>query len=153
MARNRTSRGVLHSAAEMDLWLGPSPYLAPAFDSDEQRRELWFRHREQMMEQFGSRGRRPQAWWRYEAGELRWPGRDRERSTLYEAGLLGEEERAELLAYWREQFDRAHDPGFFHCGGPGQFLEGEAARRAHFAWADIPPALVEAWSAERPNAG
>jgi hypothetical protein len=98
MARNRTSRGQLDGIAEMDLWLGPSPYLAPVFDSDEQRRELWFRHRDQMMEQHGSRGRRPVAWWRYEACELRWPGYDRERSTLYEAGLLGEAERAELLS-------------------------------------------------------
>jgi hypothetical protein len=152
MARNRTGRGQLGGLAEMELWLGPSPYLSPAFDSDEQRRESWFRHRNQLMEQFGSRGRRPVAWWRYEAGELCYPGYDRERSTLYEAGLLGEGERAELLAYWREQFDRAGAPGFFLCEGPGRFLHGDAARRAHCRWADIPPALVAAWSAEGPNA-
>src|SRR5262249_6606266 len=71
MARNRTSRGQLGGIAEMELWLGPFPHLPPAFDSDEQRRELWFRHRDRLMEQFGAHGRRPQAWWRYEAGESR----------------------------------------------------------------------------------
>jgi len=101
------------------------------------------------MEQHGSRGRRPWAWWRYEAGELRHPGYGRERSTLYEAGLLAEAELAELLAYWREQFDRACGPDFFHCEGPGIFLRGVAARRAHCRWADIPRALVAAWRAER----
>jgi hypothetical protein len=149
MRSSRSHPGRLGDIAEMELWLGPFPHLPPAFDSDEQRRELWFRHRDRLMEQFGAHGRRPQAWWRYEAGELRHPGYDRERSTLYEAGLLAEAERAELLAYWREQFDRAHGDGFFYCGGPGQILEGAAARRAHFEWADIPPALVAVWSAER----
>jgi hypothetical protein len=149
--KTRSHRERLSAAAEMELWLGPSPYLPPAFDSDEQRRELWFRHREQLMEQFGSRGRRPRAWWRYEAGDLRHPGRDRERSTLYEANILAEAERAELLAYWREQFDRASAPDFFHCEGPGRFLHGAAARRAHCRWADIPHALVAAWSAEHPR--
>jgi hypothetical protein len=142
-------RDQLGSLAEMELWLGgPLPHLPPAFDSDEQRRAVWFRHRARLMENHGSRGRRPAAWWRYEAGDLHYPGYNRERSTLYEAGLLAEAERAELLAYWRGQFERAWDPNFFHCGGPGKILHGAAARRAHFEWADIPPALVEAWSAE-----
>src|SRR5262245_12974140 len=137
MARNRTGRDQLSGTTEMDLWLGPSPNLPPAFDSDEQRRELWFRHRERLMELLGSHGRRPMAWWRYEAGELRYPGYDRERSTLYEAGLLAEAERAELLAHWREEFDRAYDRDFFCCKGPRKFLHGAAARREHFKWADI----------------
>ena len=86
-------------------------------------------------------------WWLFEAGDLRYPGRDLERSTLFEAGLLGDEEEAELLADWRCEFDRAHGPNFFHCAS-GKILRGEAARHAHLKWADIPPALVEEWSAE-----
>src|SRR5262245_66538923 len=86
-------RDQLGSLAEMKLWLGgPLPHLPSAFDSDEQRRAVWFRHRARLMENHGSRGRRPAAWWHYESGELRWPGRDRERSTLYAAGMLAEAE-------------------------------------------------------------
>jgi hypothetical protein len=131
----------------MTLVYGPDPQWA-AFVSDEQCREVWLRHRGRLMEQFGSHGRRPMAWWRYEAGDLRYPGHDREQSTLYEAGLLAEAERAELLVHWREEFDRAHGPHFFHCAGPGRILHGAAARRQHFKWADIPRALVAAWHAE-----
>jgi hypothetical protein len=60
-------------------------------------------------------------------------------------GLLSEAERAALLTRWRHEFDRARDPAFFVCLGPGQFLDGDAAREAHHVWSDIPPALVEAW--------
>jgi hypothetical protein len=49
--------------------------------------------------------------------------------------------------------DRARDPAFFVCLGPGQFLGGDAARKAHHVWSDIPPALVEAWrKKEEPRA-
>jgi hypothetical protein len=95
----------------------------------------------------GSNGHRPLAWWRYEA-PFPYPGYDSEQSTLYEADLLAETERAELVAFWREQFDRASDPNFFFTGR-GEILRGEAAHRAHCRWADIPPSLIEAWSAER----
>jgi hypothetical protein len=146
--RTRPHRGQLDAIAEMELRLGPSPYLPSAFDSSEHARAAWFRHRDWLLEQHRNPGRRPVAWWAFEAGELRYPGRDRERSTLYEAGLLAEGEREELLRYWREQFDRARDPGFFHCSGPGRILHGAAACREHYRWADIPSALVEEWSAE-----
>jgi hypothetical protein len=76
------------------------------------------------------------AWWSYEA-PIPWPGYERERSTLYAAGLLGEDEKAELEAEWRREFDRAQEPGFTICLGPGEHLEGAAARRVHFRWADI----------------
>jgi hypothetical protein len=75
------------------------------------------------------------------------PGYDRERSTLYQAGLLGEDERRELMAYWRQEFDRASGADFFCCVG-GKNLHGAAARREHFRWADIPPPLVAAWGAQ-----
>jgi hypothetical protein len=136
--------------AEMDLWLGYDPNRPPPFASDEERRALWFRHREQLMEWFGGRGRRPLAWWRYEAPDLglEFPGMALERSTLWSAGVLTASERTELEAEWRRQFDRAQVPDFSHCKGPGEFLRGAPARAALYAWADIPPALVEAWSAE-----
>jgi hypothetical protein len=138
----------LTASQEQELWLGPNPNLGSQFNGAEHARAAWSRHRVRLLELFGSHGRRPLAWWRFEA-TIDHPGYARERSALYEANMLAEAERAELLRYWREQFDRAHGPDFFYCGGPGQTLEGAAARCAHFEWADIPPALVEAWSAER----
>jgi hypothetical protein len=51
-------------------------------------------------------------------------------------GLLFDNERAELLTRWREEFDRAQEPGFAHCIGhakPGDtfatWLSGKAAKR------------------------
>jgi hypothetical protein len=110
---------------------------------------MWFRHRDRLMQSFGVRGRRPLAWWAYEAKDLRWPGHDREQSTLYEAGVLAEAERVELETFWRQEFARASAPDFVHCAGQGKFLHGAAARRAHFKWADIPKGLIGTWREER----
>jgi hypothetical protein len=88
------------------------------------------------------------AWWQYEA-PIAWRGLERQASTLYEAGLLGESEKAELETDWRREFDQAQDPGFWICLGPGEQLEGAAARRAHYRDVDIPRTLVKRWTAER----
>jgi hypothetical protein len=139
----------LSAAAVMDLWLGPAADQPPAFASDDERRALWLRHRDELMNWYGGHGHRPMAWWRYYSGDIRFPGPDRERSTLFEAGVLSERERVELVKDWRVEFDRAHAPDFFLCEGPGRFLYGAAARCAHFEWADIPCALVDDWTAAR----
>jgi hypothetical protein len=133
---------------EMELWLG-APDAGSSFASEEERSAAWFRHRDRLMAMWATGGKRPVAWWQYEApAELYYPGPDYERSTLFEADLLSESEKAELLAYWRREFDRANAPGFSHCAGPGKFFAGEEAREAHIKWADIPPTLVEEWTAE-----
>jgi hypothetical protein len=138
----------LTRAQEMELWLGASD-SGSSFADEMQRRTAWFRHRGRLMGYWGCHGKRPQAWWLYEAPvELYYPGPDYERSTLFEFGLLAETERAELLANWRREFNRANAPGFFYCAGAGKFLDGEEARAAHYRWADIPDTLVEEWSAE-----
>jgi len=138
---------------ELELWLGPGSQ-GSLFESNEERREVWFRHRDRLMEMWGRRGRRPMAWWTYEA-PFAYPGFDRETVVLYEAGLLGETELAELTAEWRRQFERAQEPGFEHCIGsakPGDtfatWLEGRAAKRAHYRWAHISPTLVKLYSAD-----
>jgi hypothetical protein len=56
------------------------------------------------------------------------------------------------LKDWREEFARAWQPSFFFTAGPGEILHGEAARQKHFAWADIPSALVQQWEAARQRA-
>jgi hypothetical protein len=134
---------------DAEMWYGPDPDPghASAFETVERARRYWADNRARLMPILAVDGRRPWGWWAFEADAPRHPGYDRERSTLYEAGLLGAEEAAELLADWRHEFDRANGADFFCCVG-GKNLRGAAARHEHFKWADIPPALVEAWSAE-----
>jgi hypothetical protein len=135
----------------MSLWLGEAPHR-PAFRDDKERREAWLHHRDELLARFGARGRRPAGWWDYEA-PIKYPGHDYESAALYEAGLLTEAEAAELVRHWREEFDRAQEPGFAHCIGHrrrgdtfASFLTGIAAQRAHYKWAGIPRALVRQWT-------
>jgi hypothetical protein len=132
---------------ELELWLGPS-HRGSAFGSRGELHAAWLRHRDRIMAAWAKNGRRPQGWWEFEA-PFPHPDYECERSTLYEAGLLGEEEKAELAAWWREQFERTFKPHFFVCDGPGRIFEGAVARRKHFAWADIPRRLIDEWTRER----
>jgi hypothetical protein len=79
---------------EMELWLGRSRH-GSAFRDDEQRRALWFEHRDRLMGYWGNNGRRPQAWWKFEA-PFKYPGFNRERSALWEGNLLGAAEARAL---------------------------------------------------------
>ena len=117
-----------------ELWLGACN--GSVFDSPEQLRDAWDRGRAVVMRLWAHGGRRPQGWWHLdpEAEGLRYPGYDRERSFLYAAGVLTEEERAALEREWRREFDAA-------CG-----LD-VAERRAHYEHHDIPRELVRRWSA------
>jgi hypothetical protein len=138
----------------MDLWLGSGPLFNPEpFKSDAERSAAWFAHRDVLLARHGRHGRRPHGWWSYEAGDLRYPGYNAEPATLYTAGLLGEEEARELVSNWRREFERAQQANFFHCEGPGRFLAGAAARRAHYRWAGIPRDLLREWKAQRRRQG
>jgi hypothetical protein len=144
---HRASRSRLTDVQEMTLQYGPSPRWN-AFDSEEEHASAWARNRDRFLAHY-RRGRRPMAWWRFEAGDLRYPGYDRERSVLYEAGLLGDAELRELVSEWRRQFLRTYEPNFFFTDSPDRILRGAAARQAHFDWADIPDKLIEQWTEER----
>ena len=147
----RPSRRRLSASQEMALWMGEAPHK-PAFHNENEAREAWSCHGDRLLAALGKHGRRPMAWWHFEAG-FPWPGRDREQSVLFEAGALTEEEAAELVAFWRQQFERAQKPDFFFCEGPGRFFRGAAARRRHYAWADIPDRLVKEWEAANRRRG
>jgi hypothetical protein len=127
----------LSASALMELWLGPSPFLGSAFETREQLQDAWVRGRDRVMALFGTPGRRPQGWWEFEAGALKYPGLEAEAAVLYEAGLLGKQERAELEAEWRAEYDKAR--GF----------KDAAARRVRLKWAGVPRSLIKAWKAER----
>jgi hypothetical protein len=133
----------------MELWLGAGHH-GSTFASDEHRQLAWLRYRDRAMQWFAKDGRRPQAWWRYECPEgLCYPGYDREQSTLYEAGILGEDEASGLAAWWRKEFDRAWNPHFSFCDGPGKIFRGAVARRRHYAFIDLPASLRREWTLER----
>ena len=149
----RRVRGELNSDQEMALWLGVGRNGSFPFEDGDEAHELWDRHRARLMDMFATHGRRPMAWWRYDAPKGIQFDYDTERSTLYEAGQLSEPEAAALIAYWREEFERAQAPGFGYCAGPGKWLTGQAAREAHHAWADIPASLVERWGVRERMSG
>jgi hypothetical protein len=117
-----------------ELWLGPGPD-GSVFDSTEDLCSAWEEHRDECLRLWGQHGRRPMAWWCFDAPGLglKWPGHDHEQAYLFEAGILSEAERAELLASWRREFDRDHSP-------------------AHLNWADVPQSLRQQWQAERVQA-
>jgi hypothetical protein len=156
MATNRRPiqhphRGRLSHMQEMVLRYGPDERWADAFCDEEEHRDAWIRNRDRLLA--SCRGHRPAAWWRYEAGDLPYPGYEREQSTLYEVGVLGEEERDELVKWWHEQYLRAQAANFWHYLGPGRSLQGAPARRAHYRWADIPASLLAEWSAAHRRRG
>src|SRR5262245_825475 len=150
MATNRSplrrSRRVLSHDEELELWLGPG-HRPSTFRDAEHARQAWMVNRDRIMAAWARNGRRPQGWWAFEAS-IEFPGHDRETSTLFQAGLLAEEEAAELVAGWRAQFQRAQQSDFFFCEGPGQFFCGAAARSRHYREIDIPASLVQQWSKE-----
>jgi hypothetical protein len=143
----RPHRSRLTGAQELDLWLGSDQ---PPFASPEDRRAAWLQHRDRLAGVLpSSPGRRAQAWWAFEAPAGLTFNYDTERSTLFAHGLVSDEEREQLLAEWKAEFDKAQARGFALTLGPGEVLYGAAARRAHYCWADIPPALVREWTAQR----
>jgi hypothetical protein len=108
------------------LLYGPRDAYDPAFDTEEQVHAAWEKHRELLLADYAI-GRRPWAWRAVDRPELPWKGFDRERSTLWRAGALGEAERAELERQWRKDFEAGRD----------------------LKWADVPYELVKQWMAER----
>jgi hypothetical protein len=122
-----------------------------AFATEAEYAEAWARNRDRLLAAC-PHGRRPMAWWRFEA-PIQFPGYDHEPAVLFEADLLAEAEIAALLAEWREQFEKAQAPDFWFCLGPGCFLKGVAAKKAHLQWAGVPRTLVRKWTAQRRRRG
>ena len=137
---HRAHRGRLTHGQDMMLQYGYDERWADAFDSEEEHRDAWIRNRDRLLAWY-RHGRRPAAWWQFEA-PFRYPGYDRERAVLFEAGLLSEGEARELQDWWRSEFERIFEPSFFHCSGPGHILKDESARKAHIRWMGAPSRLI-----------
>jgi hypothetical protein len=128
------------SLQEIELWLGPSHRIGSTLRDDEQRRRAWVENRDRLMQLFAHNGRRPQAWWLFEA-PFKYPGFNLERSTLWASGLLEAAEARTLENDWREEFDRSLAPGFTFQG-----LTGWEAHIAYLVFHDIPAELAEQWT-------
>jgi hypothetical protein len=130
------SCGLTYSELQ-ELWLGPCSG-GSVFDTPEQLRDAWDRGRAVVMRLWARGGKRPMAWWCYEAPalSLEWPGYDRQRSYLYAAGVLSESERIEVEAEWRQAFDAAKG-------------KGARERREHYEFHDIPLELIERWTPQK----
>jgi hypothetical protein len=146
---DRSRRSLDHWQHQFLLY-GPADLWNDAFADEQEVREAWQYHRARILSSYRG-GRRPWAWWALESGRPH-PG-DREASTLYAMKVLSDEEHDELVAWWREQFERAQAPDFWFCLGPGRSLEGTPARRAQYRWADIPKSLLAQWTKERRRRG
>jgi hypothetical protein len=133
---------------ELSLKYGEARYHRPGFQDDDARREAWMRHRGWILARY-RRGRRPEAWWDYEAPIPRPDVYEYEKAALWEANLLTPEERVELEAEWREDFEAAQAPDFWLCTAPGEQLTGAAARHAHYRDRGIPRELVQRWTTAR----
>jgi hypothetical protein len=108
--------------------------------------QRWRRHRELMLRNEYP-GRRPEEWWLYER-EMQPPSRQDEAATLYAMGELTGSELNQVVGEWRQHYEHALGPRFSYNTG-ATWLQGASARRAHYRWAGIPPALVRQWDAER----
>jgi hypothetical protein len=146
-----SSRGErLSHAQQMFLQYGPAPGWADAFSSEQECRLVWVCNRDDLLAAYPP-GRRPIAWWRFEA-RVAYPGYDREPVVLYESELIGGDERAALEREWRREFERAFTPNFFHCEA-SRIFNAAAARRMHFRWMGAPRALLASWVRERRRQG
>jgi hypothetical protein len=99
-ARHRRATGVmlLTHMQRAELLIGEAPY-GSAFASDAQRRAAWVAHREVLLARPGQYGRRPWAWWQYEAG---FEAPDDEAAALIRMGVVDDAERAAIYAWWRK---------------------------------------------------
>jgi len=135
------------SLQEAELAWGTSHHLGSTLPTDEQAREAWALNRERLMSLFAHGGRRPQGWWKFEA-PFKFPGFNRERSALWEAGLLGAAEARALERDWREEFAKSLEPSFTFRERSGHALTGREAHIAHLVFHDCPAALAEQWAAD-----
>jgi len=129
-----------------ELWLGAHPTTGSCFCTREELVAAWAAGRAVVMRLWGSHGRRPAGFYEFEWEGSR-PAYDVERSTLWRAGVLSAEEKAELEREWRCGFETAQTPDFSMNTGC-EILTGARAQTAHYRWADVPAELVQRWTAE-----
>jgi hypothetical protein len=132
-----TARMPLTPSQLQELWLGPSYVSGSKFADREELEAAWREHSAEVMT-MSKPGQRPAAWWEFDAPTGLKFDADHEQSILWRAGVLGAEERREVEAEWRREFEHGFTRSY-----------DAKRRKEHFRWADIPRELVKAWLAER----
>jgi hypothetical protein len=128
----RPIRGALTIDQVQELWLGPSHSFGSLFPDEEAVQAAWERHRDWLMQEFGSHGKRPMAWYFFERPDVPFDV-DHESSILWRAGVFTEAEKAEVETWWKTEFERAR--GY-----------DTSRRRRHLDWADVPSELRRRWA-------
>jgi hypothetical protein len=136
----RPIRGALTIDQVQELWLGPSHNFGSLFSDEDAVRAAWERHKDWLLREFGSHGKRPLAWYYFERPDVPLSD-DHESSTLWAHGVLGNAEKAELEAWWKTEFENAYALGY-----------DAIRRRRHLDWADVPLELRKRWRAQRRRA-
>jgi hypothetical protein len=134
--RRKTKRhfGELNHDEWISLTLGERPDRQ-AFDSDEDRRAAWEQHREAELASINL-GRRPAAWWDYDAPARR----DHNMNSMLQLFRLGELRGDELqyaMRHWADWAEKARK--LHYVLGPGNIVTAspEAEERWR-AWAGVP---------------
>jgi hypothetical protein len=135
-AKTRTYE--LTSERWYDLWLGRDPRtgVKRVFGSEADRRECWRQHRDTLMEQHAQGGKRPRAFWDYEADQSTIPADAiSEADAIIRMGIASPSEEATILAGWRGWIEwsrmRSSSPSEFRkrvvddCRVPEWFFEKE----------------------------
>jgi len=140
------------ASRDQEMWLGVG-HNGSVFPTEETARRYWIENRDRLMPELAVNGKRPMAWWHWDGPKigLSFPGLEEQGALLYEAHELEELEERELVAWWREQFDRSFGSAF-SCSENGKVLKGAVARRAHWTWSGAPRTLIRQWLWDRLHA-
>jgi hypothetical protein len=100
-----TEQGHNDSDVLLELWLGPHPGRGSLFDTPEELRAAWDKHKAEVMRMWARGGHRPRGFWEFET-DLKFPGYDAEPAFLLKHDLLSEAERRQLEAQWAAERQR-----------------------------------------------
>ena len=135
-----------------ELWLGAHPTTGSHFRSREELVAAWEAGRAVVMRLWGSHGRRPMAWWEFDAGDLKHPGYDRERSTLWRPACSPN--RSAPSSRPSGGGSSSTRTGPISSSAPAaRFFMATPPVQAHLAWADVPIELAQRWAAARRRRG
>jgi hypothetical protein len=125
------------ASKDMEMWLGVG-HDGSVFATEAEAECYWREHRARLWPLLCVNGRRPRAWWHWEAKLI--CDYDDETALLYDLGELSETEERHFVPIWRRAYDRIAG------------LQGYTATRAGLDEAILPRNLLRQWNGERRRA-